>query len=151
VLVWTHHHLEIDGWSWPLLLREWDAILRGEKLPAARQYREYAAWLAQRPVDAAFWRGHLAGFRAATPLPCETTPGAAVAEVHRVLPSTEAARLSALARELQVTPNVLVQMAWALLLAHHAGQEDVIFGAAFSGRPADLPGAESIVGHFVNN
>ncbi len=151
VLVWTHHHLEIDGWSWPLLLREWDAILRGEKLPAARQYREYTMWLARRPVDGAFWREYLAGFHAATPLPCEAAPGAAVMEVHRVLPGAEGARLLALAREMHMTPNVLVQVAWALLLAHQAGQEDVIFGAAFSGRPAELPGAEAMVGHFVNN
>jgi acyl carrier protein len=38
-----------------------------------------------------------------------------------------------------------------LLLAHTAAQDDVVFGTAFSGRPAGLPGADRIVGPFVNN
>ncbi len=40
--------------------------------------------------------------------------------------------------------------AWALLLAQESGQDDVVFGATVAGRPADLPGVESIVGPFLN-
>jgi len=151
VLVWTHHHLEIDGWSWPILLREWDALLRGESLPPAPQYREHVAWLAGRPSEADFWRSQLAGLRTATPLPIPALREAEAAEVTRCLSGEEHARLVALARELKVTANVLLQAAWAQMLAHHAGLEEVIFGSAFSGRPPELPGAEAMVGHFVNN
>ncbi len=38
-----------------------------------------------------------------------------------------------------------------MLLNRQTGNSDVLFGAAFSGRPADLHGVESIVGPFVNN
>ena len=59
--------------------------------------------------------------------------------------------LQATARRLQLTFNTLVQAAWALQFSRQAGIADVVFGAAFSGRPADLHGVESIVGPFVNN
>jgi len=35
--------------------------------------------------------------------------------------------------------------------AARSGRTDVVFGAAFAGRPTDLRGVESIVGPFVNN
>jgi non-ribosomal peptide synthetase component F len=59
--------------------------------------------------------------------------------------------LQAFARREQITVNALVQAAWALVLNRHSGCDDVVFGAAFSGRPADLAGVEAIVGPFVNN
>ena len=55
------------------------------------------------------------------------------------------------ARRSGVTAGVLAQAAWAALLAHCAGVSDVVHGSAFSGRPAELPAAERIVGPFVNN
>jgi hypothetical protein len=41
--------------------------------------------------------------------------------------------------------------AWASVLARAAGQHDVVFGAAFSGRPAELPGVEGMVGPCTTN
>ncbi|KLL96437.1 hypothetical protein NJ76_00025 [Rhodococcus sp. IITR03] len=46
--------------------------------------------------------------------------------------------------------NTLVQAAWGVLLGRLTGAEDVVFGATVSGRPADLPGVESMVGLFIN-
>ena len=46
---------------------------------------------------------------------------------------------------------MLAQAAWAALLAHASGTCDVVHGSAFSGRPAELPGADRIAGPFVNN
>lgn len=44
----------------------------------------------------------------------------------------------------------MVQGAWALLLARYSGRQDVVFGTTVSGRPAELPGVESMVGMFIN-
>ena len=46
--------------------------------------------------------------------------------------------------------NTIVQGAWALLLSRYSGEEDVVFGATVSGRPAELDGVESMVGLFIN-
>jgi non-ribosomal peptide synthetase component F len=50
-----------------------------------------------------------------------------------------------------VTPNTVIQAAWALVLAQQCQRRDIVFGAAFAGRPPELPGAGEIVGPFVNN
>ena len=45
----------------------------------------------------------------------------------------------------------VVQAAWALLLSHYSDATDVVFGAAFSGRPPELPGIDELIGPCVNN
>ena len=59
--------------------------------------------------------------------------------------------LQAIARANQITLSTIVQGAWALLLAHYNASNDVVFGAAFSGRPAELPGIETMIGPCVTN
>ena len=149
--VWTHHHLEIDGWSWPLVFRDLSLALNQQLVEAAPAppYRDFIAWLAMRDEGRAesFWRAKLGGFRAPTPLPVTRTAG----PEFECTGGFDATALNATARRLQVTVSVIVQCAWAALLARHGGTADVVFGAAFSGRPADLAGSDRIVGHFVNN
>lgn len=153
--VWTHHHLEIDGWSWPLIFRELSAIYTDTPLAPTRPYRDFIAWLAARPADsdATFWREHLRGFQKATSLPLAppTHHSDDEIEISIAIPGDISEKLRQLARSLQTTSSAILQSAWALLLAHHSGADDVVFGAAFSGRPAEMEGAEHIVGHFVNN
>ena len=59
-------------------------------------------------------------------------------------------RLDEFARSQRVTLNTLAQSAWALLLSCYSGDAETLFGAVVSGRPADLEGAESMVGLFIN-
>jgi len=76
VVVWSFHHVLLDGWSMPLVLGElfsrYDALTRGEEvaLTPASPYRDYVAWLARRDAaaDESYWRELLAGFSAPTPL-----------------------------------------------------------------------------------
>src|SRR6185437_3189452 len=42
------------------------------------------------------------------------------------------------------------QAAWAQLLMWLTGQHDVAFGAVVSGRPAEVAGADSMVGLLIN-
>ncbi|WP_435208188.1 amino acid adenylation domain-containing protein [Streptomyces sp. bgisy034] len=60
------------------------------------------------------------------------------------------AALTRLARARGLTVNSVVQGCWALLLSRLTGQDTVLFGAVSSGRPAELPGVEAMVGLFAN-
>ena len=62
--VLTNHHIVLDGWSLPILLREIFAGYYGQRLPAAGSYRRFVSWLAGRDLEAAHaaWREVLAGF-----------------------------------------------------------------------------------------
>lgn len=162
LVVWTCHHLLLDGWSLALVLGQcvttYEALVRGEAPApvAARPYREYIAWLKQQPVAALerYWRERLRGFRAVTPLPAlgAAPRGAATgpASQRRVLDRTVDARLAALTRTHAITPSALFQAIWALVLARSTGERDLVFGTVVAGRPAALAGVEQMVGMFVN-
>ena len=55
-----------------------------------------------------------------------------------------------LARSCHTTVNTVLQAAWAQLLTGLTGQHDVTFGTAVSGRPTEVPGAETMVGLLIN-
>ena len=58
--------------------------------------------------------------------------------------------LGELARSCRTTVSTVLQAGWAQMLMWLTGQHDVAFGTAVSGRPVDLPGAESMVGLMIN-
>ena len=154
--VWSHHHLQVDGWSWPLIFKEVAGEYAGARAGAApRSFGDYVAWSGERcgVDDEKFWRATLHGFKEPTPLPQKEKPTATggFAEETLVLPTIETEALRQLARGGQMTLNTLAQAAWAAVLSRQSGRDDVVFGAAFSGRPAELAGVEKMVGSFVNN
>ncbi|QIQ01043.1 non-ribosomal peptide synthetase [Streptomyces liangshanensis] len=160
-LVMTSHHILLDGWSMPVLVRELFELYasRGDDsaLPRVAPYRTYLAWLAQQDRTAALdtWRSALAGVEAPTLLAGRR--GADVPDAGE-LPETlvldldpaTTLRLRETARAQRLTLNTLVQGAWGLLLAHLTGRRDVLFGTTVSGRPPEIPGVESMVGLFIN-
>ncbi|HEX4966668.1 MAG TPA: condensation domain-containing protein [Thermoanaerobaculia bacterium] len=164
-LVWSYHHLLLDAWSRGLVLKEvsetYAALAAGREpeLPQGPPFRDYISWLQQQDLAAAeaFWRTWLHGFRQPTPLPIARSRGrreeTEPRSLHRETAFTgpESDRLRAVARQRQLTLSTLFHGAWTLLLARYTGREDVTFGTTVSGRPADLPAADSILGMFVNN
>jgi nonribosomal peptide synthetase CepB len=55
----------------------------------------------------------------------------------------------AISRAHRLTPNTLVQGAWALVLRQLGGADDVVFGATSAGRPPALAGVETMIGLFI--
>ena len=66
------------------------------------------------------------------------------------MPEETTRALGELARSHHTTVNTVLQAAWAQLLMWLTGQHDVAFGTAVSGRPAEVAGAESMVGLLIN-
>ncbi|MFY0565974.1 non-ribosomal peptide synthase/polyketide synthase [Archangium lansingense] len=163
-LHWSHSHLLLDGWSLGMVLQEffslYDSVLSGRAAsPSARTpYRDYVAWLRQRDesADESFWRSYLAGVSSPTPLPADThaspPPGQAPSHpFHELHLSAEAsAALQSFSRQHQLTLNTLALASWALVLSRYSGENELLFGTTFSGRPPELPGSGSMVGLFIN-
>lgn len=158
-LIWGTHHLAIDGWSWPLVLADVASAYRDP--PAAAEesappgFDDFVQWLAEAdgPAERAFWAGALTGFNRPHRLRSPGSPSGHRSACNATLDLTgeETAAIVEAARAGRVTLGTYIQGAWAMLLSGWTGSDDVVFGAAFSGRPAELPGAERIVGPFVNN
>ncbi|PVD03349.1 non-ribosomal peptide synthetase, partial [Streptomyces sp. CS014] len=68
VLVWSFHHILLDGWSTSTVLA--DVFADNVESVGRRPYREFIGWLDEQDADAAetYWRGALAGFTESTPL-----------------------------------------------------------------------------------
>jgi non-ribosomal peptide synthetase component F len=66
------------------------------------------------------------------------------------VPADTTEAVSELARSRHTTVNIVMQAAWAQVLMWLTGRHDVAFGTAVSGRPTELPGADSMVGLLIN-
>jgi FkbH-like protein/FkbM family methyltransferase/non-ribosomal peptide synthase protein (TIGR01720 family) len=157
-MVWTFHHLLIDGWSCPLIFAAvgaaYDADVDGHTQPTdASTYGDYIGWLGRQRANSnePFWRSYLSGYNRPVTLPRTAAPSHDVVEREVTLSEAETTAVHEVARRWRVSLNTLVQLAWALVLSRQSGTTDVAFGVAFSGRPADLAGVEGIIGPFVNN
>ncbi|SDI76260.1 amino acid adenylation domain-containing protein, partial [Paraburkholderia phenazinium] len=175
-LLWTHHHALTDGWSTAQVVTEvtraYAALAAGgvADTTAGAPYANYVRWLRRQPDTGPFWRARLATLdepaRLADALGNAFRPSSAngadsgadsVADsgaaqvVVRELDGASHVRLQRAAQRAQVTLNTLVQGAWALVLARFSGRAQVAFGMTVSGRPVDLPEAQSTVGLFINS
>ena len=156
-LIFTCHHILMDGWSNSRMFGEVLQDYAGHPVPGAQgRYRDFLVWLQGQDKAAAqdFWRGQLAALHEPTRLAsaCHgaTVPGPGK-QMHRLhFDAAFTQRLNAFSRQQQVTLNSLVQAAWLLVLQRYTGQATVAFGATVSGRPVDLPGIEQQLGLFIN-
>ncbi|MCB5179022.1 non-ribosomal peptide synthetase [Streptomyces antimicrobicus] len=158
-LVLTGHHIVLDGASLGLVL---DDLLdgygggTGTRAPEPRpSLRAYTEWLAGQDADAAreAWAAALEGVQEAAATVPGADPGRPPAPAEQVCLALDPARtraLTAAARARSLTPNTVVQTAWAATLAQLTGRDDVVFGTTVSLRPADLPGVEHLAGLLIN-
>lgn len=162
-LVISYHHILVDAWCFGLLMAEvlaqYEARTSG--LQQARErpahYREFIAWLQRRDRTAAldYWRQVLDGFDLVTPLPMirhalAGSGGSSMVDINTALSAEQTSQLMLVANRLAITPNTLIQGAWALVLARYANTRDVLFGVTVAGKPAQLPRLEKTLGLFIN-
>lgn len=157
-LIYTNHHILMDGWSSSQLMSEVLQRYAGVVPPQAPgRYRDYIQWLQRQDLSAceSFWREQLGRLSTPTRLAGSIAlenPGADAGhgEFHHDWTQPWTERLVAFARQQKITANTLLQAAWLLLLQRYTGQSTVAFGATVAGRPSELPGIEQQIGLFIN-
>ncbi|MCZ8519465.1 non-ribosomal peptide synthetase [Paenibacillus caseinilyticus] len=162
-LLFTFHHMILDGWSLGIVLQEFMSIYTGlcagspPELPPAQPFSRYVHWLEKqdREEAAAYWARQLEGYDTAAEWPNHGMSAAAAEVYDKREASFTFSReltegLQTLARQASATLHALVQCLWGMLLQRYSGTRDAVFGSVVSGRPADLPGMERAVGLFIN-
>ncbi|MFH5244706.1 non-ribosomal peptide synthase/polyketide synthase [Antrihabitans spumae] len=154
----TNHHILLDGWSMPLLMKELIVLYATDsvttELPSPRSYSEYLAWLGAQDADEARarWTKALHGTEDPTLL-------AGVVAAESSAPSKDlvldlgtdlTAELQRIAADRGITLNTMIQTAWGIVLGALTSRRDVVFGTTVSGRPPQLAGIESMIGLFIN-
>ncbi|MFL6126412.1 condensation domain-containing protein, partial [Actinophytocola sp.] len=156
-LIWNCHHIQLDRWSRDLVEHEVFATYhalattgRFPALPAPVPFRDFIAWTTRQDGGAAHWRAEFAGFTEPTPAPRAGRTGepAGMGVVAVALPL--GGETAAAARRHGVTANTIAQATWALLLGSATGRHDVAYDLTVSGRSAELPGIERVVGMLIN-
>ncbi len=157
-LIFTAHHILMDGWALGVFFTEMLAVYRAggsaDGLPTPRPYRDYIAWLARQDGAAAIarWTEYLRGVSA--PLMVADATVAArdgvPATAELVLSEADTARLRNWAGRNGLTLNTAVLFAWTVVLSRLTDRRDVVFGTVVSGRPEHLTGVEGMVGLFIN-
>ncbi|WP_139487922.1 non-ribosomal peptide synthase/polyketide synthase [Brevibacillus dissolubilis] len=161
-LVWSHHHILLDGWCLGIILNEmfaiYTSIIQGKpyQLEDPRPFSDYIRWLEQQNKAEAqrYWTDYLAGYEKQASLP-KTGSNASIngadskeKVIHFSKELTE--RMTQLANSNRVTFNTVFQSIWGVVLGRYNQADDVVFGTVVSGREADVDGIENMVGLFIN-
>jgi amino acid adenylation domain-containing protein len=165
VLVWTVHHLIVDGRSFARVMREvfdaYDAIQAGRTphpvhpVPHAEFARRLEALETTRARQ--HWRHVLAGEPVGARVVIHDPPprpfvqgDAPHREVRRAIESADLLMLERRADAWQVSLGTLVHAAWALVLSWYSNADDIVMGMIRSVRR--LAGSEAVeaVGMFID-
>ncbi len=163
-MIWTFHHIIIDGWSLPILMDEflqtYEALATGESIAPKEEdrYEDYIRYIdhREREDDERYWRKHLSGMEGPTLLPfikafTKRNKGVGVYKASLLkVNGNLTEKVGKYAQRYRVTVNTVMQGVWALLLHRYTGQSDIVYGVTVSGRPEGLAGVENRVGVYIN-
>jgi len=163
-LIWSHHHILMDGWCLSLFFKELFTIYRAlvrnhtPRLEPAALFKNYIDWLEEqdREEGLKYWENYLAGFEQQTSLPQWETRLKESESTYRLeeydfeLGEEETSVINALTNLNRVTFNTLFQAAWAILLMRYNNTCDVVCGSVVSGRSVKIQGIEKTLGLFIN-
>ncbi|MGO2233569.1 non-ribosomal peptide synthetase [Marinomonas sp. UCMA 3892] len=148
------HHLVVDGWSTPILIRDLLTAYGSSaiELPAIPvPYSQVVERLVSRDktVMRDAWKGALAG-STPTLLFADKPPSSQVTTHTLTLSEDKFAKLKGFYQHRGLTLNSVLQTLWANLLSALTGRSEVIFGTPVSGRFSDVAGIEEHIGLFSN-
>ena len=159
-MIWSHHHILIDGWSTGLLFEEFQQIYTSKSkgiqvsLASVLPYKNYVSWLNCKKEEEtkSFWQNYLKGIESTTAIPRDRgIVGLESLEYRHSISTTLTQQITGFASQQQITPNVLFLSVWSLLLSKYQSEEEVVLGITVSGRPEELVGIENRVGLFINS
>nr|WP_269212225.1 non-ribosomal peptide synthetase [Chromobacterium piscinae] len=150
----TAHHLVVDGWSTPIMLRDLLAAYGDgpDTLSSIRvDYPSVVRALSARDLTPArqLWLQTLDGVKP-TLLFGQQMAAPEVRELELVVPKALEDALTERCRERGLTLNTTMQGMWGALLSVLTGRNDVVFGSPVSGRFSPVDGVDEHIGLFSN-
>ncbi|MCP3738293.1 amino acid adenylation domain-containing protein [Rossellomorea sp. BNER] len=160
-IVWSFHHILMDGWSVGNIIKElfkiYEFIQNDQplQLEEIKPYRIFIEWLEEWDLIGSldYWKKYLLGYeeRAYLPMKQSRSEGNGSYQEFAFTFSEEMTQeLIHFSRQHHVTLNTTLQAIWGILLQRYTNQDDVVFGAVQSGRSGSIDGIEQMVGLFIN-
>ena len=163
-MVWTHHHIIIDGWSMPIIMSElleaYDIYCVGKE-PIEReedQYKDYIDYIASKDEkeETSYWENYMETLQEGSLLPfveknIARNKGVGEFQSEKLFFDEDFTNeIRAFCQQHHLTANTLVQGVWSYLLARYTGKKEIVFGVTVSGRPSDYENTEERVGLYIN-
>uniref|UniRef100_UPI000AE9413C non-ribosomal peptide synthetase n=1 Tax=Aquimarina longa TaxID=1080221 RepID=UPI000AE9413C len=163
-MVFTHHHILMDGWSSAMLMEEllvaYEAFYKGEEPPQKKEdaFEDYIKYISKsdEQKEEVFWKTYISKLETSSILPFSestTLRNKGIGNNEKLLLSLESdftEHIKSYATEKRLTVNSIIQGVWALLLSRYTGNEEVVYGVTVSGRPTDLERSEQRLGLYIN-
>lgn len=158
-VVWTFHHILLDGWSNARVVGEWLALSAGvgeSELPPVTSFSAYLSWLQSKDRGAAiaYWVGYLEAIETigsiGTRKQCAGKHQRTICKFRKTLSDDVSEAFRDLSKKRGVALNTAIQVVWGIVLHKYSDHSRVLFGKTVSGRSADLQDSASIVGLLVN-
>ncbi|KAL2821794.1 hypothetical protein BDW59DRAFT_181088 [Aspergillus cavernicola] len=151
--VWTAHHALCDGASIPEVLEEVAVRYQGQSDAIIQRvpFRKFIQSMfhsgpVQQQQQELFWQKSFEDLNP-TPFPA---PLRSDAQVNPSAVFEHSLHLDHQQVPFGLTKALLLRAAWAILISHYTGTQDVVFGAINSGRTADVTGVSRMTGPTIN-
>ncbi|MET1177067.1 amino acid adenylation domain-containing protein [Peribacillus simplex] len=162
ILIWTHHHIILDGWSTSIVIDElfviYSRIVGKESkrlIEKPKQYGDFIRYM--NKIDAEdlnrFWKELAKDIEQPTitfPALKHVKENQQENELFWELDKKQSELLREVAAKNHVTMNVLLQLIWSIVLKEMSNQNRIVFGIVSSGRSNNLFKSEEIVGLLIN-
>ncbi|BBB56343.1 non-ribosomal peptide synthetase [Candidatus Megaera polyxenophila] len=161
-LVWSNHHILLDGWSSSTIFHNFLKLYRALNINQEflikedKPYRDYIAWLQKQDLTRAeqFWKQYLSSLEEPTYLSFQhlikEKQNQDYSIYSEVLSLDETKRIKNFAQKHGLTLNTILQGAVAIVVQHYLQQKEIVLGLTVSGRNINLTGIEDMVGLFIN-
>ncbi|KAH8589459.1 putative nonribosomal peptide synthetase [Bisporella sp. PMI_857] len=142
--VWRSHHSTYDGWSVNLIWQQVTNIYLDQAVPRAVPYTRFIQYMLRADPDITqkYWEQQLSGNPAADfpPLPQANYHPRPRQQVSQKIDLRGLGNSTS-----ELTMSDILRASWALVLAQHLSNEDVVFAVALSGRNAPVSDIESLM------
>ncbi|TPG89131.1 amino acid adenylation domain-containing protein [Brevibacillus laterosporus] len=160
-ILWSFHHILLDGWSVGLLLGDFKKVYRrlaykdNRREKVIEPFGKYVKWLGKLDKEDTikYWSHYLADCEKKSGLPTlrdTDTPLFKLETKHFTLNKEITERLRQVSKNYNVSLNIVFNAIWGIILQKYNDTNDVVFGSVVSGRPPSLERMEEIVGMFIN-
>jgi amino acid adenylation domain-containing protein len=161
--IWTHHCILMDGWSQSIILLAFTEIYQSHsqgrecQLAPVTPFKTYVEWIEKqdRTKSKKYWEKYLEGYGEMASVPKKPPSRNKEVVFIREMVSVgfnkeKTGVLNRIARQNQISLNIIFQAIWAIILGKYSGKNDVVFGNIVSGRPPEIEGIEAMVGLYTN-
>lgn len=169
-LLWTFHHIILDGWSVGLILKDflicYSKFTEGyevkdiefelnQRKNEETSFKEYKNWLEKQNTDDQlnFWSDILEGYDNTITISPTQVPKKSTINVKRNKKKLDlriVEEVKKICSNEMITLSSLLECIWGITLQKYNYCDDVVFGEVISGREGNIHNVDSLVGLLIN-